>query len=1156
MLVTWKIMMVDGKTLYKLCQINVDGLSSHSQIAIDRYISENRTDILALQEVGHTHPEEEIFSNMLSSWHVGCHGVGISVNPKLNPQPVIELSNPEIDSVFCLCNINNKGVMFVSCYCRPEISSTKSLKQLLKNLDDAWLWCLSKQVRSMVVLGDFNARSTKWGDSICNARGKVLSAYVEDKSDICLHSAASNTFLTSGGGSIIDLTLSYGEVTSYLSTPWTEKCYSLFTGAPGRGHLPVFQTLEVLRGKGGNLRKVPDYDAADWDSWCNEMENVFTVKLQNIELNNSNNSPKDLFKFFLDQLHHCNEKFIPLKSVCSHSKPFWCDKLSKLSKELQIAQKDYQFKSDPVNKKILEACKDKFQESLITERNKWIHKKLDGLNTKDSVEFWKRYKKQFVKKSEPSISHLYSDKALKSLVFENAEKEAILFKTFFTGEHLNQFSFDEEYQKLINTDFQNLVDTNWGIAMNGNSHGHYSENIADGDSTAEYSPSSSLNEMITYSDVIEAIKVQKTSGKCCDANKFHPLFLKKLTRSPITFLTHLFNQVFKSGEWAWDCSMVSFIRKTDKDSYLVPGAYRPISIASYVGKIFERILQKRLLHFCQQEMIIDDAQEGFLPHRNTTRYLYKMNASVAEARRRKMSAMLLFLDFEKAFDSVPVTSLIVKLHRYGISGAFLQLIHSFLTKREVTLKVNEYIGPRRKIGKYGLPQGSVLSPLLFIIFVADLLSPKDMPVQLSKVLNCYKYADDGSILVTADSTTNCHLLMQEACNYLHEWCKKWRLIINCSKNKTEAIIIKSKDSASTIVPKLKIGTQVIDYVKKSKVLGVIIDEDLKYDHHAKTVLKNCWYTWHRLSDKTTRKKGLNSVTLAILFKTAVMTKLLYASPVWLLRNLGVFSDLMSRALLKITGAQVYIPKVLAQTISNIPPLPLTLELITVKFCLKALTADNEMRALMMQLEEIPSHPFYVHTVWMRRYIAVKKSQQTYRSISLHELPLKDLYYTKDVMNSYLCQKWDDCIRKSDMMYLVGKDAFSSTEDLDKVKTSTISVCPLLSHIDKRTFTSDTLDFLHGRCIIFSSFKNTLGLCNDDCCEDCGMPQDNSIHKLFYCTAFDGATRNSLIHLMDHDDFSKYCLDVVFGSNDIKTAFRDHVQFILRNTISDDGYNNY
>ena len=86
------------------------------------------------------------------------------------------------------------------------------------------------------------------------------------------------------------------------------------------------------------------------------------------------------------------------------------------------------------------------------------------------------------------------------------------------------------------------------------------------------------------------------------------------------------------------------------------------------------------------------------------------------------------------------------------------------------------------------------------------------------------------------------------CDYLNSWCSKWRMIINCSKNKTEAIILKQKSPDTSISPsKMKIGENYIEYVKKTKVLGLVLDENLAFDYHAAATLKACWYTWLRIS---------------------------------------------------------------------------------------------------------------------------------------------------------------------------------------------------------------------------------------------------------------------------------------------------------------------
>ena len=117
-------------------------------------------------------------------------------------------------------------------------------------------------------------------------------------------------------------------------------------------------------------------------------------------------------------------------------------------------------------------------------------------------------------------------------------------------------------------------------------------------------------------------------------------------------LRKIFNSCLEKGVWIWQESNTCFLKKEGKDSYLQPGSYRPICIASYIGKIFERILERRIRNHCDVFDILDSPQEGFTTKRSTTRYLFKLMANLHEARRKKLTAMILLIDFQKAFDSV------------------------------------------------------------------------------------------------------------------------------------------------------------------------------------------------------------------------------------------------------------------------------------------------------------------------------------------------------------------------------------------------------------------------------------------------------------------------------------------------------------------------
>ena len=179
---------------------------------------------------------------------------------------------------------------------------------------------------------------------------------------------------------------------------------------------------------------------------------------------------------------------------------------------------------------------------------------------------------------------------------------------------------------------------------------------------------------------------------------------------------------------------------------------------------------------------------------------------------------------------------------------------------------------------------------------------------ISEFTECYKYADDCSVSVIASSLPECLSNMQKFCDYIHSWFKLWRLVINCDPNKTEIIILRTQKSDQidhTVVPPVHIGKKRLCYVAKSKVLGVTIDEDLSFVQHANLTVRYYWFAWFKISNNTSRKRVINTATLLLLFKTFILTKLLYAAPVWLYKRMDTFNDFFARSSLKILGSQFY-----------------------------------------------------------------------------------------------------------------------------------------------------------------------------------------------------------------------------------------------------------
>ena len=1075
------------------CQINVNGLSAHSKTALDYYIHQRNLALVALQETGQA-PPRDVFSNLETFGVSHDRGVTISLRKSFQPHQIRKLETPGIAAVFVVANLNNKPIMVASAYRTPG----SQLEPLLDTVKHAWDFCNSSNIRSLVVFGDFNSRAEAFGDRITNSRGKQLINFCNTHHAQII-SPNAETFVCPSGGSIIDVVLTFGDpvVDNYPSVD-KENAHTLFTGAPIRGHFPVLTHLSIADNS-TRKRKVFDYSHADWESWQTSVE-------ANIPFIGPEDRPGDLFKNFLAAMDQASELHIPTKTICKHSKPFWTEELTILAGAIKTALNKFKYRRNPSNQLRLEEAKQQFKETLLKEKNSWIHSQLCGLNVVQSNEFWARYRKLFLQEEETFIGCLEDSDG--NLRHEECEKEEILFDTFFGGRHLRGLQFDD----------QHLVRIKQNVAA-------FSADLEEVDE--ELDPE---ENPVEQEEVITAIKSLKSSSSP-DCDGIHPRMMKNLGGNALEFLTKLYQRCWDTSLWPWDKAHVTFMKKEGKPSYLKAGAFRPISLSSYVGKVFEKIIDKRIKTFCLDSGLMDDEQEGFLPARSTTRYLYKMLSTLQETRRRKATAFLLLIDFEKAFDSVSHPCLLFKLYKIGVKGKLFLLLKDFLSNRHVRLKVNGRLGKLRLCGETGVPQGAVLSPLFFIIFVSDLLCTKNLPSDVRQNTECFKFADDGSVLVTGEPS-QCVQTMGKVLDYINDWCSKWRLVVNCDRNKTEILVIHPRSANDPPdPPQLFLGSSVIQYAEKSKVLGIYLDTRLDFRPHAAYMLKKCWYAWSRLSTATTRMEGINGPSLSLLFRTIVLTKLLYGAPVWLKEQLHFFDDFLAKVRLKITGGQFHCQKTLSELISSVAPLSVTAEVIAVKFALKALTSEDTMTAKILQIESEPRHHLYWQIMATKRYIRWKmevsdheeqnpsRSNPGRRKSFLRECYLLDvnpevLFYTKESMEAYTYKLWDDHTKNS-IALMANQDPFTLTpihtvENLQSLTDSgAVMSCPILNRNHSRKTTTLVADFLHGHCLRFQDFLYAQQRIDRSIhcpeCLECFAP-DSAFHKLFECQ-FDGSLKD-------------------------------------------------
>lgn len=291
----------------------------------------------------------------------------------------------------------------------------------------------------------------------------------------------------------------------------------------------------------------------------------------------------------------------------------------------------------------------------------------------------------------------------------------------------------------------------------------------------------------------------------------HPLFLKTVADCIAAPVCQLFRHSLQAGRLpvAWKLGTVKPIYKGgDRHD---PANYRPICLTSVLCKLMERILKRALhLHF-ENLNIISSAQHGFRRAHSCTSNLLVAREKWAKLLDAGKRLDVVFVDFSKAFDKVPHERLLFKLQGTGVSGNVLSWIADFLAGRTMRVKVNEaYSAP--VLMTSGVPQGSVLGPELFKIFINDL------PSELQ--LDCLIYADDLKLWMEVSCLEDADRL-QTSLDMLHEWSTKWRLPIN--REKCSVLSIGAPEPFGAY----HIGGVLLRTTILEKDLGVLVSHDLR-----------------------------------------------------------------------------------------------------------------------------------------------------------------------------------------------------------------------------------------------------------------------------------------------------------------------------------------
>ena len=325
---------------------------------------------------------------------------------------------------------------------------------------------------------------------------------------------------------------------------------------------------------------------------------------------------------------------------------------------------------------------------------------------------------------------------------------------------------------------------------------------------------------------------------------------------------NLYPDLFKTAK------CVPIFKGADLDPQL-PVSYRPISILNSLNKVFERILHDQIYKHLEIHKLLPSFQYGYRKGHNTSQAILDFTRCIEDNLKHKQTSIAVFMDLSKAFDTVDKNTLFEKLQNLGFNNSSRQLLLNYMTNRDFCFK--EDTETRYKL-EYGVPQGSILGPLLFIIYTYDMkyICPSDKTIV---------YADDTTVIISGrnlrEATDKCNGILQRFLNYFN----LNKLSINPSKTKYLTFHPQTNRPGQHNMSHCSVNmdNKILERVNSIKFLGVIINNKLTWDEHKQYL--------HRKISKTIGiiykcKNIMTENELINIYKTFIQSNLLYAIEVW------------------------------------------------------------------------------------------------------------------------------------------------------------------------------------------------------------------------------------------------------------------------------------
>lgn len=439
-------------------------------------------------------------------------------------------------------------------------------------------------------------------------------------------------------------------------------------------------------------------------------------------------------------------------------------------------------------------------------------------------------------------------KTVKFLVKENSSSNSI--STLKDPDNPNIYhTSDEEKANVLNTFFSSIstIDDSNVQLPNFSSKTHSTIN----------------NFRISENEVSEVLSNLQTN-KATGPDEISQKLLKETSNTLCNPLCTIFNRSIQEGKFPalWKlANVMPLFKKGDKQQV---SNYRPISLISCVGKVLERIVFKHLYNFLHSNNLIYKNQSGFLPGHSTVYQLIDIYNQICKSFDDRCSTCMVFCDISKAFDRVWHKGLLFKLRQNGVTDKLHDWLNDYLSQRTQRVFIRSSFSNTSNINA-GVPQGSVLGPLLFLVYVNDIAESLLSTTRL--------FADDSSLAVTSPSDREIENILNRDLEMISRWANQWLVTFN--PNKTEVIYFSLNKGDTN--PHLMFNNTQLTYVENHKHLGITFNQNGSWHNHISNITLSASKI---LGSMRLLKYKLRRDTLNQIYISYLRPILEYASIIW------------------------------------------------------------------------------------------------------------------------------------------------------------------------------------------------------------------------------------------------------------------------------------